>query len=261
MTPPASSAATPSKSARNPVRPTRLLVSVRDADEARAVLAGGADIIDVKDPGQGSLGRATPDTWAEIAAALPAEIPLSLALGELREWSPAAPVPAIPEQVRWLKLGLAGAGQLPDWRTTWASLRTRIELACPAPVRWVAVAYADAESAEAPPVEEVARAAIETGCAGFLIDTWSKGGSSLLELGMQRRLQTLLPELRQQGLFTALAGSLRPADVAAAAGWGADIIAVRTAACEAGVRTGRVSQAAVHSLQQHLSLSAVAKPR
>lgn len=261
MTPPASSAVTPSRAPRNPVRPPRLLVSVRDAEEARAALAGGADIIDVKDPSRGSLGRATPETWAEIAAALPAAIPLSLALGELREWSPTAPVPVIPAQVRWLKLGLSGANQLPDWRAAWASLRTRIESACPTPVRWVAVAYADAESAEAPSLEEVARAAIETGCDGFLLDTWSKGGPSLLEFDVQRRLQLLLPELRQQGLFTALAGSLRPADLAAVAGWGADIIAVRTAACEAGLRTGRVSQAAVRSLQQRLIPSEVAKSR
>ena len=36
----------------------KLLVSVVSADEARRALAGGADIIDVKDPGEGALGRA-----------------------------------------------------------------------------------------------------------------------------------------------------------------------------------------------------------
>ncbi|WLD13406.1 (5-formylfuran-3-yl)methyl phosphate synthase [Planctellipticum variicoloris] len=261
MTPSPSSMVAPSRPPRFLTQPPRLLVSVCDADEARAALAGGADIIDVKDPAQGSLGRATPEAWAAIAAAIPAGIPLSLALGELREWSPTTPIPNIPAQVRWLKLGLAGMRDLTDWRTTWSSLRTRFEAACPTPIGWVAVAYADADIAEAPPVEDIARAAMETGCAGFLIDTWSKGGSGLVELGVDRRLRSILPELGQQGLFTALAGSLRPVDVAAVAGWGADIIAVRTAACEGGVRTGRVSQEAVRSLQQRLSLSVVARPR
>ena len=39
-----------------------LLVSVRSAAEALAALAGGADVIDVKEPNQGSLGAADDDT-------------------------------------------------------------------------------------------------------------------------------------------------------------------------------------------------------
>ena len=35
----------------------RLLVSVRSAEEVSAALAGGADIIDAKEPERGSLGR------------------------------------------------------------------------------------------------------------------------------------------------------------------------------------------------------------
>ena len=35
-----------------------LLVSVRSADEAIAALAGGADVIDVKEPNRGALGAA-----------------------------------------------------------------------------------------------------------------------------------------------------------------------------------------------------------
>ncbi|MCZ7626607.1 MAG: hypothetical protein M5R38_13225 [Candidatus Methylomirabilis sp.] len=35
----------------------KLMISVRDEHEAAAALAGGADIIDVKNPAEGSLGR------------------------------------------------------------------------------------------------------------------------------------------------------------------------------------------------------------
>ena len=37
---------------------SRLLVSVRSAAEAEIALHGGADLIDVKEPTRGSLGRA-----------------------------------------------------------------------------------------------------------------------------------------------------------------------------------------------------------
>ena len=36
----------------------RLLVSVRNASEARAAINGGADVIDIKEPDHGPLGMA-----------------------------------------------------------------------------------------------------------------------------------------------------------------------------------------------------------
>ena len=40
----------------------RLLVSVVDAAEARLAVAGGVDIVDVKNPAEGSLGAPAPAT-------------------------------------------------------------------------------------------------------------------------------------------------------------------------------------------------------
>ena len=47
--------------------PPKLLVSVRTIEEARAALAGGADIIDIKEPTRGSLGRADEAVLTSIA--------------------------------------------------------------------------------------------------------------------------------------------------------------------------------------------------
>ena len=86
--------------------PPRLLVSVRNAEEAIAACCGGADIIDVKEPLNGSLGRASAEVMESIAASLSdcaadctptatepmlhdavaTPRPLSLALGEVDEW-------------------------------------------------------------------------------------------------------------------------------------------------------------------------------
>ncbi|MFN5908775.1 MAG: (5-formylfuran-3-yl)methyl phosphate synthase, partial [Planctomyces sp.] len=70
----------------------RLLVSVRSPDEAVVAAAGGADIIDVKEPHHGSLGRPSARTAGDIRTRLTehcgAQVspPLSCALGELLEW-------------------------------------------------------------------------------------------------------------------------------------------------------------------------------
>ncbi|MFM9068482.1 MAG: (5-formylfuran-3-yl)methyl phosphate synthase, partial [Planctomycetota bacterium] len=60
---------------------TRLLVSVRNAQEAQAAHRGGAQLIDLKEPRQGSLGAVPPADWPSIQAALPSSVPLSVALG------------------------------------------------------------------------------------------------------------------------------------------------------------------------------------
>ena len=70
---------------------TRLLVSVRDASEALAALAGGADIIDVKEPTRGSLGMADGDAVAGVVEAVGERVPVSAALGELCEWPERSP--------------------------------------------------------------------------------------------------------------------------------------------------------------------------
>ena len=55
---------------------TRLLVSVRSAAEARTALAGGADVIDVKEPAHGSLGRASTEVIREVIDAVAGCVPV-----------------------------------------------------------------------------------------------------------------------------------------------------------------------------------------
>ena len=109
---------------REPLELARLLVSVRSPVEARAAVAGGADIIDVKEPSRGSLGRADASVWQAVRAVVPRSTPVSVALGELNEWL--APEPRqIPESawagIDYCKLGLAGAPA--DWVECWAQVR------------------------------------------------------------------------------------------------------------------------------------------
>ena len=61
---------------------TALPVSVRSAAEAEAALAGGAAVIDVKEPDRGVLGRADGAVIAAVAGAAAERAPVSAALGE-----------------------------------------------------------------------------------------------------------------------------------------------------------------------------------
>ena len=79
----------------------RLLVSVVSADEVEAALAGGADIVDVKNPVEGSLGAPSPAVIAQVRAAVAADVPVSAAIGDM---------PNLPGTAALAALGAARSG-------------------------------------------------------------------------------------------------------------------------------------------------------
>src|SRR2546430_11326761 len=86
----------------------RLLVSVRGSVEARAALAGGADVIDAKDPARGALGAVQRDRLAAIRRAVGAARPVSAALGDARDDAMVAAGAAAAAGVAFVKLGFGG---------------------------------------------------------------------------------------------------------------------------------------------------------
>ena len=59
----------------------QLLVSVRDAGEAREAMSAGADILDAKEPALGTLAPVSPAALASIAAVLAPGTQLSASTG------------------------------------------------------------------------------------------------------------------------------------------------------------------------------------
>jgi uncharacterized protein (UPF0264 family) len=223
----------------------RLLVSVRDAIEAEAALAGGADLIDIKDPSRGALGAADARVWREVIAKVAGRASVSAALGELRE------LRAYDERdfagLAFVKAGLAGCRNS-EWRDELDQLRRKL----PRGTRLVAVAYADAALAAAPPVEEVLAAAIELDLPALLIDTFDKSRGDLFTALDECHLQNLIAAAHCHGIEVALAGSLSLASLDRALALSPDWVAVRGAACAAG-RTSSVSTAQVRELRAALS--------
>ena len=216
-----------------------LLVSVRSATEALAALAGGASILDVKEPDRGPLGRADASVWQAVRRVVPRSVPVSVALGELADWRDNLATPADFEGIAFRKLGPAGCGR--GWADAWA-LAVAGGQGGPS---WVAVAYADGEAAGAPGLGEIiASALVAHECAGVLIDTWDKSAPHPPDLGWR----PLLRRVRESGKFVALAGGLDEAAIARLAPFTPDIVAVRGSACGQGDRRGTIDAGRVASL-------------
>jgi uncharacterized protein (UPF0264 family) len=214
---------------------TQLLVSVRSALEADIALAGGADVIDIKEPARGSLGRADDAVLLEVQTRIAGRRPLSAALGELTD----NPAPAPSAFRGFVKLGLA---QTSEPRTK----RSVVSGGQDQPL--ILAAYADWQRAEAPPPEVVVEMAIAHHCPGLLIDTWQKDGTRLLDWLSLAELDRLRKLTLDHGLFLALAGSLRLEEIPTLLPIQPDLLAFRAAACGGRSRIASISQEAVSRL-------------
>lgn len=223
---------------------TRLLISVRSLPEALDALTGGAELIDIKEPNRGSLGRADTATLEAIAAGLAGRCPVSAALGELVDY----PGDRIDVPLSYVKCGLSSCGEGPDWpRRLGIFIRTM--RATQPQARPVAVAYADWQRAGAPLPQAVLAAGHRLGCGAFLIDTWQKDGLRLLDWICLADLSALRHEARDRAMEFAVAGSLREEDLPAILPLQPDWIAVRGAACDYG-REGRINPEKVRKLAE-----------
>jgi uncharacterized protein (UPF0264 family) len=236
--------------------PGGLLVSVRSPEEALEAVAGGAAIVDVKEPSRGPLGSATAEVAAAIVAAVNRGAPCTLACGEL-----AAGAEPIARHVhRVAALGILGrpgiaavkAGPAGLDVRAWREAFRRLAAGLPAGIELVAVAYADFQVAGSPDPADVIVAAAEAAATTLLIDTYDKEGPGLYPLAGGPAVNGWVAMARGAGLSVALAGRLNAREIRAAAASGARIVGVRSAACDGG-RMGRVHRRNVGQLVGTLS--------
>jgi uncharacterized protein (UPF0264 family) len=224
----------------------KLLVSVRSRAEALAALAGGAAIIDVKEPTNGPLGRAPVAVWREVRDVVPRPIPVSVALGELAGGFAGSTIEFPPDAwtgLAYCKLGLANAP--PDWADSWRDLRRRLAECSPSTPDWVAVVYVDWQAASAPAPDAIidVSCAIET-CRGVLFDSWDKSRCARIDLEWMPQVE----RVRASGRFVALAGSLDVEAIHRLAPLAPEIFAVRGSACAGGDRLGPIDAERVSRL-------------
>lgn len=236
----------------------KLLVSVRNAEEARAAIAGGCDILDLKEPHAGSLGRASEKTWDNIVDSLVNSgidhVPLSLALGELKEFADVEQIPArIPQQTEFLKVGLSGVSY--DWRALLSRFESHVEEVNGCHFQWVSVAYADFERAESPLIGEVLEHAVETSSPVFLLDTFLKDARTLFDWISINELQQIANTCATNDVQLAIAGRIGTEEFPQLKDIDFDILAVRSAVCELGQRTGPVTAQAVQSFRQAMEFN------
>jgi uncharacterized protein (UPF0264 family) len=237
-------------------RCVRLLVSVVGADEVEAALAGGADIVDVKNPAEGSLGAPVPALLRAVSSRVGSRAEVSVALGDaphLPGTLALAAAGAAACGAGYLKVGLLGSARPEQALALLRAVQRAAADVNPA-ARLMAAAYADGASVGALPASALPALARQAAFHGVMLDTAVKDGRSTFAAMGEDGVAVLLAAARELGLVTALAGALGAADLETAVRLGVDIVGVRGSACEGG-RAGRVSAARVRALRAALHLA------
>ncbi|MFQ5989980.1 MAG: (5-formylfuran-3-yl)methyl phosphate synthase [Candidatus Methylomirabilales bacterium] len=232
----------------------RLLVSVVDAQEAEEAILGGAEIIDIKNPREGSLGAQPPGKIAEIVSVIPPGVEMSAAIGDVPNLPGTAALAAAGAAqcgVNYVKVGLLHVTPASDAMDLLTEVRLAVK-ACNPMARVIACTYADMISGSCLLPAELPGVAAAAGVDGCMVDTARKDGKSLRTWMATEELQLFVFTCRQASLFCGLAGSLQGADFEWVRRLAPDVVGVRGAACTGDRVTGRVSRDQVANIRDLL---------
>ena len=231
---------------------TQLLVSVAGEDEVHAAVAGGADIVDVKNPAEGPLGAAEPWRIRNIRDLTPPDVPVSVAIGDapmLPGTMALAALGAACCKIQYVKVGLYGTRNALQAETLLRAVCRSVRERFPT-TKIIAAGYADAKDHGAVEPHELPALTSRAQADGCMLDTIAKGHPvSLFTLLDQVQLQSFVQECRQLHLISGLAGSLHVADMPRVLALGPDIVGVRSAVCGGDRSNGKVQAQAVAELK------------
>jgi len=224
---------------------TRFLASVRDEREAALALAGGADLVDFKDPGTGALGALAPDVIERGVAEIAERALTSATAGD---W----PLQASALVASARRIGATGVDYVKLGLLPGASLDACIDQlqAVAGEHRLVAVFFAD----RGVPFASLERLRA-AGFAGAMLDTFRKGVGGLRAHLDDAELARFVGIARDAQLLTGLAGSLTLADISALARIGPDILGFRGALCGADGRNSALCGERVRRVRAALDLA------
>lgn len=229
----------------------KLLVSPKNEKEAAEAIAGGADIIDVKNPNEGPLGANFPWIIRCIRQITPATIEVSCTIGEAPNMPGSmalASLGAAATGVNYIKAGLSGLKTLEEAVYLLRNVTKAAKDYDPA-IKVVASGYADAERIGSVDPLLVPRIAHEAQADIAMLDTAIKDGKSLFDFLSKLQLRRFVEAAHGYGLQAALAGSLQKQDLPEVYELGADVAGVRGAACTLSDRVnGEITREKVQEL-------------
>jgi (5-formylfuran-3-yl)methyl phosphate synthase len=219
--------------------------------EALEAIAGGAHIIDVKNPKEGALGANYPWIIKRIEKVTPKPLEVSCTLGEVGNLPGSVSLAALGAAslgVDYIKIGLYGI-KTPKEAIFLLQKVRRAAKKCNPKIKIAVAGYADAKKIDTIDPLLIPEIANKAQVEVAMLDTSTKDGKNLFDYLTIEQLQRFVDLAHGFGLVTALAGSLRKHDLPVVYGLGTDIAGLRGAACTNNNRiTGQINRKLVNEL-------------
>jgi len=228
-----------------------ILVSPKDVNEAIEAIEGGADIIDVKNPPEGSLGANFPWVIKQIKEVTPENRLVSATIGDVPYKPGTASLAALGACVSgadYIKVGLYGTKSYSQSLDLMEKVTKAVKDFDEKKIV-VAAGYADAYRVGAVDPLVIPKIARDAGCDVAMLDTAVKDGKTLFDHLNEKLLEEFINETHAYGMKCALAGSIKKEEIPILKDIGCDIVGVRGAACTKGDRNeGRIQRNLVNEL-------------
>ena len=236
----------------------RLMISVTSEEEAREALSGGAEILDVKNPAEGSLGAQSPEAIRNIKALSSKNVEISAAIGDMPNLPGTAALAALGAAscgADYIKVGLYGTQSEAEAEFLLREVQKAVR---DFNASVIAAVYADYQRAGTLNPNFLPRIAASAGVKGCLLDTAIKDGHTLFDFIQPSMIRLLAEQAHADGLLFALAGALSAKDLPMALELGIDVVGIRTAACRENQRNGTLDAGRVRKLREASRQSPVA---
>jgi uncharacterized protein (UPF0264 family) len=231
----------------------RLLVSPMNIEEARAALQGGADILDVKNPKEGSLGANFPWAIRAVVELANGKVPVSATIGDLEFKPGTASLAALGAAVagaEFVKAGLLGVKTLDQAEEMLQGI-VRAVKDFDSRKRVVAAGYSDYARAGSISPKLLPAAAAAAGADLVMVDTAVKDGRATFDFMNEQDLKDFISIGHDFGLEVALAGSIDFLHLELLKRLDPDIIGVRGIVC-GGDRRSAIRADLVEKLKREM---------
>ncbi|MCX6695090.1 MAG: (5-formylfuran-3-yl)methyl phosphate synthase [Candidatus Altiarchaeota archaeon] len=230
----------------------KFLVSPRDAREAIEAISGGADIIDIKNPREGSLGANFPWAIKEIVSLRKGSMEFSATVGDLPNLPGTASLAALGAAscgVDYVKAGLYGVKDAKEASFMCDAVVKAVK-GFDRNIKVVIAGYADYLNVGSISPKELPEIASRTKADYVMIDTARKDGRTLLDHMDEADLRDFTKKAHDKGLKVALGGSLDKTHVQMLKKIGVDVLGVRGAVCDGDRMNGSISAVKVRELRK-----------
>ncbi len=224
----------------------RVLVSPSNVEEAMECIKGGASIVDVKNPKEGSLGANFPWVIKEIVKITKSHgREVSATIGDLDKAGTAslASFGIANLGVDYVKVGLFVGGN----EKAHEILKNVVKAVSDFDVKVVGACYADWKRSKTMHPLTLPEMASDADADGVMIDTALKDGRSTFDFMSFEDISEFIDLAHENGLFCALAGGLSWEHIELIKELKPDIIGVRTMVCENG-RNSKINGELVRKL-------------